>query len=182
MNIYLKDVRLNKNIRKELKGQWSSESLCCVICGTTFKSHDEENMCGYCHEKAAVDTLNFIEYKTGKFYRPKLRRVKFNLPKRVIDKRKWLSEVFNCTQGEIDEMAINVLFDIITGLVGKSDITPAGLFEVIAKVRLSIINAGINVQKEKVTSIFAEEINEVALEQVKGAQIGGRLYGLKSKT
>lgn len=143
----------------------------CDVCGAVclYETQKTLKMCGFCREKAFVDGLEY-SYTTQQ-----APRIKFNLPKSTMEKRKWLSEALHMPQADVDNLSISLLYDIFKLMPGKMDTTPQGVSELVARIRLSIIRSGIEVQNKKIQQLFNDELTEVHKTEApaKGAPIVG---------
>jgi hypothetical protein len=154
----------------------------CRICGMHLPVCKDKKLitCGSCHEKARVDGLEYMRYYSHNLNQP---RVKFNVPKSTVEKRKWLAEVLNCSQGDIDNLAVSLLYDIFLVMPGKLETNPKGITELVARIRLSIIQEGILAQNRKVVENFNRELTDTTISgpPARGASIGGVQTGFRPK-
>lgn len=178
-------AKVNDLLFEERKG------AVCSICGVllpVYKNILYNNkkmfMCGFCHEKAFIDNMEYMHHYST-INELKQPRVKFNVPKSTVEKRKWLAGTLCISQGDVDILAVDILYDIFTIMPGRMETSPKGITELVSRIRLSIIRAGIDAQNKRIIDNYNQELADTTITGPKatGDIIGGKVRtGFKSRS
>jgi len=141
-------------------GRWSIYADACIICGSTHVSHWKMGICNTC--KFRIREMEGYSRRLGILPGRGRKEVIIYMPTETVEKAQTLATILHCKRAEVDEMAIDFMYEFMMGLIPEdnkdaSRIDVDGLVRLLYRMRVAIVLEGTKKLAESLSVLISED-------------------------